>query len=135
MRDAILSCLTSDAALMAILTGGIYTATLISRQTTPAAFNAARELLPCALLRFEDESQVSPYATSARLVFVLYFYQRAGYDQIDAARARCYALLNHVRVPGAPAWEVRHANDVLDQADDTLSASMSFSRYQVMRLK
>lgn len=135
MRDAILTFLAIDPTLLAILTGGIYTATLISRQTTPNAFNAARELLPCALLRFEDESQVSPYATSARLMFVLYFYQRSGYEQIDAARARCYALLNQSRIPGAPAWEVLHANDVLDQTDDVLTASMSFSRYQVMRLK
>lgn len=135
MRDAILLFLTGDAALMGILTGGIHTATSISRATTPAAYNDDRELLPCALLRFEDESQQQAHATAARLFFVLYFYQRAGYDQIDAARERCYALLRNTLLAGAQAWEVMHVNDVLDQSDDVLAASMSLSRYQVMRLR
>lgn len=135
MRAAIVSLLTSDAALMAILTGGIHSATLISRQTTPAVYNDDRELRPCALLRFEDESQQQAHATAARLFFVLYFYQRAGYDQIDAARARCYALLRNTLLAGVQAWEVMHINDVLDQSDDVLAASMSLSRYQVMRLR
>jgi hypothetical protein len=135
MRNAILSRLASDGALMALLAGGVHTATLISRATTPAAYDANRELLPCALLRFENEAQQEVYATAGGLIFVLYFYQRAGYDKIDAARERCYALLNRAILPGTQAWEVMHADDVLDQSDDTLAASMSLSRYQVMRLR
>ena len=134
MRDAIKAFLVADAAMMAILTGGIHTETPINRQRTPAAFDANKELMPCALIRFEDESQQQSYAAAARLVFVLYFYQRAGYDQIDAARNRCYMLLNGARV-SMPAWEVMHVNDVLDQVDDVLAASMSLSRYQVMHLR
>jgi hypothetical protein len=135
IRDTIKNFLAADTTLMATLTGGLYTATEISRQLTPSAFDANDEVLPCALMVLEAEDPVGPYTTSSRLFVVVYFYERAGYTAIDAARDRVFALLNMQRISGSGMWEMRHVGDVPDQRDAALNCALGLSRYQVTRLR
>lgn len=134
MRAAILAALTGDATLMGLLTGGIHTALEISRQYTPAAFDTNGEILPCALLRLETEGPTGPYRTSSRLFAAVLFYQRHGYDVIDQAVARTFAVL-HERHTGAGMWQILHADDVLDQEDQALGCSLAMSRFAVYRMR
>lgn len=131
MRAAIEAVLVGDGTLMAILTGGLYTAVEISRQETPAAFDADEELLPCALLKFSTQGEFGPFADSSRLFFSVMFYERQGYVSIEAARARVYALLHRQRVTPATGgfWEMRQSDAVLDQVDEALNCSLAVSRF------
>lgn len=135
MRDVIKAFLEADTTLMALLTGGMYTATEISRQLTPDVFDANGEVLPCALLVLESEDPVGPYDTSSRLFVVLYLYERQGYTAIDAALNRIYTLMHRQRISGNGMWEMRHVGDVPDQRDATLNCALALSRYQVTRLR
>jgi hypothetical protein len=129
MIQAIVQLLQSDSQLTAILPGGVHRAKEISRQETPAAYDANRELQPCALVRQETETPWGPYEHSARLYVTVWFYQRSGYDAIDAARKRVYALLHRQRITAEGSWGVEHANDLLDQEDPGLGVPMAMSRY------
>lgn len=131
MRDAILAVLTGDAALTGLLTGGIYSAVEISRQTTPTAFDANDELLPCGLLKMETQTPVIPHPNGSRLFFSVMLYERAGYATIDAARKRVYALLQRQKVTPAAGgnWEILHTDDVLDTEDPGLSCCLMVSRF------
>ncbi len=133
IRSAILAILAGDTTLLATLTGGVYSATEISRQLTPGAFDANGEVLPCALLVLEAEDPVGPYNTSSRLFVVLYLYEQQGYTAIDAALKRIYTLLHRQRISGNGIWEMRHVGDVPDQRDATLNCALALSRYQVTR--
>lgn len=127
MIDTLLGALQSDPTLQTALTGGVYRAAEISRQATPDAYDANMELQPCALLRQETATPWGPHEHSARVYVTVFFYQRDGYDVIEAARARVYALLHRSKVVG---WEVRHVNDLLDMTDPALGMPMAISRYQ-----
>lgn len=129
MIDAITALLQTDAPLTAILTGGVHRAQEISRQTTPTAFDANKELKPCALVKQETATPWGVHRDSGRLYVVIYFYDRHGYTNIEAARQRVYALLHRVKVTGS--YEVRHADDVLDQEEESLGAAMAVSRFVV----
>lgn len=137
MRDAIEAVLTGDGTLMATLTGGVHTATEISRQDTPSAFDANSEIEPCGLLRFETISPIGPYEHSARLFFSVYLYERSGYTNIETARARIYTLLHRQRVTPSTGgcWQIEHADDVLDQEDTALGCSLAVSRYYATILR
>jgi len=134
LREDIQTTLAADATLAALLTGGIYAGTTISRQGTPEAFDANSELLPSALVSVETESPNGPYVTSSRLFLTVRFYQDGGYDVIDDARERVFALLNAQKV-GTNVWEILHTDDVLDQADPGLGCSLTVSRYVIHRLR
>lgn len=132
MIDAVADLLRSDASLGAILTGGVHRAAEISRQTTPDAYDQRRELLPCALIRQETATPWGPHAHSGRLYITIWFYDRAGYGAIEAARRRVYQLLHRQKVTpadGSGCYEVRHANDLLDQEEPALGVPMAMSRY------
>lgn len=131
MRDSIIDRLQADTALTATLTGGIHTGGAISRQATPAAFDANGEILPCALVTIEGESPAGPYRTSARQFVVIYLYEWAGTTAIDAALDRIFALLNRHKFAGT--WETRWVGDVRDQQDEALGCSLALSRFQVTR--
>lgn len=135
IRSAILAVLSGDATLLTILTGGVYTATEISRQLTPDAFDSNGEVLPCALLSVEAEDPAGPFETSSRAFVTLHVYERQGYTAIDAALARIYVLLHRQRVSGEGVWDIRHAGDVRDQRDPILECALSISRFQVTRLR
>lgn len=137
MRDGIYTLLSGDATLMATLTGGLHRTDEvgeISRQTTPAAFDANGEILPCALLRFSTITPAGPYVHSARLMFSLCLYEPKGYQNVDAARERAYVLLQRAKVtPGeGGCWEIRHTDDVLDSRDAALECSLEISRFEAV---
>lgn len=134
MRDTIKAYLEADMTLMALLTGGIYAGTEITRQSTPDAFDANGEVEPCALVSAEAEDPTGPYGHSARSFVTVYLYERSGYTNIDAARARIYVLLHRDRV-GTSVWDVRHVGDILDQRDPALNCAMAVTRFQVTRLR
>jgi hypothetical protein len=133
MKTAIYNLLSGDATLMGTLTGGLYgSAVEISRQATPGAFDGNGELLPCALLKLETASPWGPHDDSGRLYVVVYFYERSGYSNIEAARKRVYELLHRVKVtPVADGgnYDIRHGNDLIDIEDQALHVPMALSRY------
>jgi hypothetical protein len=130
---AILQALQADAALAAILTGGLYdgvTVTDISRQATPGAYDANQELLPCGLLKPESQAPTGPHPDGSRLFVTLWLYQQSGATAIDAARERAYQVLHRSRfLAGGGLWDVRHANDVLGMEMQALGTPAIMSRY------
>lgn len=128
MIAEIVTLLQGDAQLATALPGGVHRVAEISRQTTPGAYDANKELKPCALVRQETATPWGPHPDSGRLYVTIWFYQRVGYDNIEAARQRVYALLHRVKLSDG-FYEIRHANDLLDQEDPGLNVSMSMSRY------
>ena len=138
MRAAVKAVLEGDSTLMATLTGGVHTKAEISRQGTPTAFDGNGEILPCALLKVESVVPAGPYTHSARMVLAVYWYERSGYESIEAARARGYALLHDTRVcpSTGECWRIVHSGDVGDVEDGALGCSMAVSRYvaTVMRI-
>jgi len=134
MRDAVLAVLTADSTLMTVLTGGFHSAVEISRQTTPEAFDADKELLPCGLLKLGTDIPTGPFPDSSQSALMTYFYQRAGYDVIDVALARVYTLLHELHV-GNGIWQILWSNHVRDAEDDALGCAMAMSTYNVFRLQ
>ncbi len=134
LRSELLVSLTGDATLLATLTGGVHTGTEISRQNTPGAFDANGELKACALLVLETDTSVPPYGRGARTFVTVMFYQRAGTDAIDTARARVYDLWHEQRI-GSHVWQILWTDDVVDQEDQAIEARLAVSRYAVVRLR
>lgn len=94
----------ANAPLMAVLTGGFYVAGSlgllgITRETTPAAFDANGYLKPCALARqrplIPDLQAVdfTAQVASATQVIEIYVYQDGpGYTSIDSALSIMFTL-------------------------------------------
>jgi len=133
MREIVKTALQGDATLAGVLTGGVWSGTEISRVETAGAFDANAEILPCALVREETDTPWGPMPTSSRLYLVVYLYQRRGYDKIDAALERIFALLHRQKLGQTNVWEITHADDVRDQQDQALDCSLAISRYVVTR--
>ena len=137
MKTAIYNCLNDDATLMAILTGGAYyDITEITRQAAADAFDANGEIEPCALIKLSTEVPTGPYDHSQRLTLNIYLYERAGYDNIEAARNRIFQLLHGQQltpVSGGTCWEILHSNDTLDQEDQALRCSMALTKFAAIR--
>lgn len=133
--SAMVAALQGDATLAATLTGGIYDGLAVgevSRQATPAAYDAAGELLPCALVMPESAAPVGPLPDGGREFVVVWLYDQREYAALETARQRVYALLHRVKVGAAAdgVFEVRHVNDVLGaQVQQALGLPMVASRY------
>lgn len=134
IRDQVYSILSADNDLAQILTGGVHVAggivNEINRQDTPTAFDANGEILPCALVRQETTTALDPHPDATRVFVRIFFYQRRGTAAIDAAMARCFTLLDRVRLNGI--WEISHADDLHDFHDPALNCSMAMSRYMAI---
>lgn len=126
--------LVTDATLTDILTGGVYATTEITREGTPAAFDANKELKPCALVKAEVETPWGPFERSNRAFIRIFFYQRSGYAATDQAVERVYALLHRSKAL-AGKWEILHLDDIRGQEDQALECSLEMSRYQVLRTR
>lgn len=132
MITSITALLQADTTLNAILTGGVHRAMEISRQATPTAYDSRRELLPCALVKQETATPWGPHDDSGRLYIVIWFYARSDYTTIEAARKRVYELLHRAKLTpndGSGCYDIRHADDLLDQEEPTLGVPMAMSRY------
>lgn len=132
MLTAIYNKLIGDATLMATLSGGVHRAQEISRQSTPAAYDANAEVKPCALLKATTATPWGPHTDSGRLYVQVLLYERHGYTSIEAARRRIYDLLHDTQltpVSGDGCYEIVHTGDVLEQEDAGLGAAMAVSRF------
>ncbi len=129
----ILDALQGDATLAGILTGGVYDGmevSDISRQATPAAYDAYSERKPCAILKQETQAPAGPHPDSSRLYVTLWVYQQSGSAAIDAGRERAYQLLHRATRAGSDGlWDVRHANDLLGIEMQALGVPAIMSRY------
>ena len=130
---AILAALQGDAALMSLLTGGLYdgiAVTDISRQATPDAYDAWQEMKPVGLLKPESQAPAGPHPHGARLFVALWLYQQAGSAAIDAARERAYQVLHRSQLAGSGGmWEVLHAGDTLGAEVQALGVPVIMSRF------
>ena len=133
--SAVFSKLSGDTALLALLTGGLYDGQLvqdISRQATPAAFDAYAEMKPCGILKPESATPWGPLPDGGRLYLVLWLYAQHDYAALDAARERVYILLHRQQVSSAAGiFDVRHANDVLGAELPGLDVPTIASRFVV----
>lgn len=127
--------MTADATLMALLTGGVYVGVEeVSRQNTAGAFDANRELKPCALIKLGVETQRGPFraALSVQTPITIYFYQRNDYDVIDPAMDRTLELLHLAKI-GSTTWEVEYESTVNDQRDQALDCPLATMRFVAVR--
>ncbi len=109
IESDIAALLAGDTALRALLSGGVYASGTvgrlgITRKTTPDAFDADGYLKPCALVRQRAltpdgavRDQIEQVLSAAQIVEV-WLYQDTGYDAIDDAGIRVFALLEGVAV-------------------------------------
>lgn len=116
-RDTeIAAYLSSDAALVAILTGGIYADSVIggtdgfsrdAASPTVGAFDVAQFLKPSLMVTegpkvpFGDIRDLEGKKASASQRIQLYFYQDRGRDRIDLANSRAYLLMQGHLFDGA----------------------------------
>ncbi len=134
MIAAIYNHLLADATLMGLLTGGLYLADQvqsISRQNTPAAYDANQEILPCALLKEETITPWGPHPDGARRYVTVWLYQRYGYATTKAARNRIYTLLHRQRLALDGFWQINHATDLPNLDAPGMDAALEMSRYVV----
>lgn len=127
------TALTADTALMALLTGGIFNdVEEISLQKTAAAFDANKEIKPCALIKIPTEVPTGPYLTSVRTAFVIYVYQRSGYDVIEAAIVKIFNDLNEKQI-GTNVWNIEFVSTVHQQRDQALDCPLGSLRFSAIR--
>jgi hypothetical protein len=108
----------------------------ISRQDTPDAFDANREIQPCALLKATTETPVSPRVAprlTTRLSFAIWFYQRRGTDDIEAARKVAYSLLYLAQIcnDDTGCFAIEPDNTTFAK-DDILDANVIIQRWQAL---
>ena len=100
LESLTLAYLEADATLVGILTGGIFDASELDRLGLSILQVAVEvdgiRLRPCMFLRWADEIPVAaPRRIGASSRFLdAYFYQDAGYDQIEIAMKRVRTLLD-----------------------------------------
>lgn len=136
LADEIKTALSSDSALMTLLTGGIFTGVEeINRQLTPGAFNADKEIQPCALIKLSVESRLrSGYPNSVMSPFVIYFYQRQGYDVIEQAMSLAFTDLSEQKI-GTRVWNIEFDLAVNQQRDAALDCPLGSLRFVAKRLR
>lgn len=133
--------LEADVTLVAAATGGIWDFaetkhTGINRTTTPTAFDSYGIVKPCVLLKersaipdgslMDDGNQYK----SARIMLECWFYEDAGYSNIETMRDRVYALLNAQQLSGT--FQVHWAGDIRTGFRDVdLDAYVERSDYRV----
>lgn len=140
--------MTADSTLMAILTGGVYTSggvgrLGITRESVPGAFDTGGYLRPCALVRQRAlvpdgnvRDGMAQVASAVQTVEV-WLYQDTGYDQIDLAQARVYALFQGYQF--SDTFEIWLTN-VIDRERDAGAlggaslARMDFVVYSIMEV-
>lgn len=135
--DEVKEVLEDDGDLMTLLTGGFYSGSQvreISRQNTPAAFDANQEILPCLLVVEETEFKHGPYRRSMQTTFSVFFYQRAGYDVIEQAMDRSFDLLHEAKI-GDGTWQVLFVNSVKNQTDQALDCALETQRFTAARMR
>jgi hypothetical protein len=140
IADDFKTVLDADTTLMNLLTGRVWTGVKeIQRNATAAAFDANKELLPCALIKMGPEIPRGPYRTSTQVVVYVYFYQRAGNSIIESAMDRAYTLLHDKKI-GSGTFRIEHDQtihtyELIEREDNALDAQMGVQRYVQVKLR
>lgn len=133
LSTEIKTVLEANTPLMALLTGGVFAdVEEISQQKTPGAYDSNKEIKPCALIKVPNEVPAGPYQTSVRTTFVIYVYQRSGYDKIEPAMGYIYASLNEKKI-GTNVWNIEHVSSVHQQQDQVLHCPLGLLRFMAVR--
>lgn len=134
LSDDLKAALTADTALMALLTGGIYNdVEEISLQKTAAAFDATtKEIKPCALIKLPNEVPTGPYVRGVRTTFVIYVYQRSGYDVIEPAMGLIFTDVNDTQI-GSNVWNIEYVGAVYQLRDQALDCPLGSLRFSAIR--
>lgn len=132
IASVIRETLEADGALMALLTGGVYSGiSEITRQSAPGAFDANAELRPCALVKLSDTT-AAPVDFAGEQLVGIWVYHRDSDEQIYIILDRIYMLL-HRRNFGGGMFECRWAFDNTSLQDEALNARMGVTRFTVPR--
>ena len=138
ISDDIKTVLTTNAPLMAVLTGGVFNdVEEISRQNTPTAFDAiTKEIMPCALIKFNTEIPFSAakIANAVQTPLTIYFYERSGYVNIESAMGMAFDLVNDSRI-GTNVWRFEFDVAVYQQRDTALDCPLGSLRFVAKRLR
>lgn len=103
LREAVVTRMTSDGTLTALLTGSIFNAEDFSfdgggADEIPRAANGV-DVLPFAIVRFKASNHYGPLLVQGELQSVeIYVYDNVGYVTIDAAISRIKALFHFTEV-------------------------------------
>ncbi len=136
LSDDIKTVLEADTTLAALLIGGIYNdVEEVSRQNTPGAYDANKELLPCALIKYNTEIPLrSGYLRAVNDPVTIYFYQRDNYDVIEPAMNLAFDDLNEKKI-GTGVWNIEFDIAVKQQRDIALDCPLGSLRFVAKRLR
>lgn len=136
LTDDVKTVLEDNDGLMALLTGAVHNdVEEISYQNTPSAFDANRELMPCALIKFGTETRLrSGIPNSVQTPLTLYFYQRDDYDVIEQAMDLAFSDLNEQKI-GTNVWNIEFDIAVHQQRDVALDCPLGMLRFVAKRLR
>jgi hypothetical protein len=138
LSDDVKTAMTNSAELMTVLTGGVFNdVEEISRQGTPGAFDATTlEILPCVLIKYGTEIPLSAakIANAVQTPLTIYFYERAGYANIEPAMGLTFDLLNDSLV-GTNVWRIEFDVAVYQQRDTALDCPLGSLRFVTKRLR
>lgn len=136
--------LEADATLLATATGGVYdfneTGALgVNRTLTTDAFDSNGLVKPSVLLRLRSSTpdgfinDDANQSRSSRDMLECWFYENAGYININTMRDRVYTLLHGVQLTGSFIcyWD----GDIRGQRDVDLDANVERTDYLVRRLR
>ena len=133
LTDDVKSVLEDNDDLIELLTGEVHNdVEEISYQNTPSAFDANKELKPCALIKVGSETKIGPYERSVQTPITIYFYQRAGYTVIEAAMEKVYDDLNDKQI-GTGVWQLMYDISVNQQRDIALDCPLGYLRFVAVR--
>jgi hypothetical protein len=134
LSDDVKTVLEGDEALMALLSGGVFNEVEeISKQNTSGAFDANGEIQPCALIKLGVESRLrSGIPNSVNTPLVIYFYERQGYEVIEAAMSLVFLDLNEQKI-GTQVWRIEFDIAVNQQRDTALDCALGSLRFVAKR--
>lgn len=138
--------LEADGTLLATATGGVWDMDEagpngLSRTLNGAAFDANEIIKPAVLLKLRSSNPDGMLADDAnqyrsvREVLEVYFYEDAGYSNIETMRDRVYALLHAQQLADTDVFKCYWAGNVRGPRDTDLDANMERSEYTVHRQK
>lgn len=131
MKQAIIAAIEADAALAALLTGGVHGAVEISRQTTPTAFDGNQEILPCALVKVGTVVPTGPHHHAAQQGVDIYLYHPNDYTALGEVADLLFKLLHRQKLTPASGtcWQLQHDTDTGDEEDSALKVPMKRCRF------
>jgi hypothetical protein len=143
IRTALRTLLENDAALGALLTGGVFDASELPQDgggmsSAPKEANGVT-IRPYAIIRFAASSAGEAWEhAELRTMVEIYAYQSVGYATIESALARIQLLL-HDKYITADDRQIAHFLLVFESrdlmADEIGSAAMRFARYSMASIR